>query len=105
MSDDVIESVDEAPICHGCGLISHYVHEDNPLCVDCWNRRNWWQHQGLIRYVTEHGDCKHETPLCPAIRGRDYAMVRDEMVYLDTRRCGRCDGYILFDRFDWRSTV
>lgn len=100
-----IDSVDKAPLCHGCGLISHYVHENAPLCSDCWQRRNWWQHQGMFRYVSKKGDCRHETPRCPALQGRDYKMVKDEMVYLHTRDCKRCDGYILFDQFDWRATA
>lgn len=104
-STERIESVAEAPICLGCGLMSHYVHENTPLCVDCWDRRNWWQHQGMLRYVTEDGDCRHETPLCPAIRGSTHYMVKDEMVYLDTERCERCDGYVLFGEFHFHREV
>lgn len=102
---DKITSVDEAPLCHGCGLISHHVHENTPLCPDCWRRRNWWQHQGLFRYVTRNGDCRHETPLCPSIKGHEYRMVKDEMVYLDTEMCQRCDGYVLFGEFDWKASA
>lgn len=97
-----VAHVGEIPICHGCGLMSHYVHENTPLCVDCWERRNWWQHQGTYRYVTKHGKKRHETPLCPAVRGSDYKMVKDEMVYLHTGRCDRCDGFRLFGKFDRR---
>lgn len=102
MTDDIVESVDEIPLCLGCRLMSHQVHDETPLCVDCWQRRNWWQHQGPYRYVTEHGECRHEDPRCPAVQGHDYKMVKDEMVYLHTRQCPRCDGYKCFGKFDRR---
>lgn len=105
MTVERIASVDDAPLCHGCGLMSHHVHDETPLCPDCWERRNWWQHQGVYRYVTEHGDRRHETPLCPAVQGSVYRMVKDEMVYLERRKCARCEGYVLFDQFDWRQSV
>lgn len=70
MPSDDIDSVADAPLCLGCGLVSHHVHDDTPLCPDCWHRRNLWQHQGQYRYVTSDGECKHETPLCPALDGR-----------------------------------
>jgi hypothetical protein len=105
VSDEPLTSIGGAPICLGCGLISHHVHENTPLCPDCWQRRNRWQHQGMRVYVTEDGDCKHETPLCPAVRGRPYRMAKDEMVYLDTRRCNRCEGFRLFGEFDMRGEV
>jgi len=101
----VVESVDEIPLCLGCGLMSHHIHEETPLCGDCWQRRNWWQHQGMHKHVTKHGDCRHTTPLCPAVQSHEYKMVKDEIVYLDTRDCKRCDGYILFGEFDWRATA
>lgn len=97
-----VAHVGEIPICHGCGLMSHYVHDKAPLCGDCWRRRDLWQHQGMYKYVTENGDCKHETPLCPAVQGSTYYLTKDEMVYLDKQQCGRCDGYVMFDQFDWR---
>jgi hypothetical protein len=46
-------------------------------------------------YVTEHGEEKHETPLCPAVRGRTHYMVcREEVLYaLGERWCETCRQY------------
>jgi len=44
-------------------------------------------------YVTEHGEVKHETPLCPHVRGRThYAVCREEALYIyGERRCSTCE--------------
>jgi len=43
-------------------------------------------------YVTEHGECKHETPLCPHVRGRTHrAICREGALYVYGERwCGTC---------------
>lgn len=101
MTDKTIESVDEAPICHGCGLMSHYIAEDTPICHDCFNRRNWWQGGGPLRVVV-HGGSYHETPLCPAVRNADeWAFWRDESCMHadlggDMDKCVRCHSFNLY---------
>jgi hypothetical protein len=95
-----VATVDEVPVCPGCGLMRRPVHAETALCAECWTRRNRWQHQGPLRFVTEHGDTRHEDPRCPALANADYKMVREEFVYLDTTACTRCDGFVLFDEFD-----
>lgn len=43
-------------------------------------------------YVTRHGEKKHETPLCPHVRGRVHrAMCREDALYAYGERwCGTC---------------
>lgn len=43
-------------------------------------------------YVTEHGEVKHETPLCPHVRGRRHrAMCREDALYVYGERwCQTC---------------
>lgn len=93
-----IQSVDEALICHGCGLVSHYVHDTTHLCGDCWTRRNKWQGGGPLRVVTP-SMTYHETPLCPAVQqASEWRYYRDETcMYADLSgdmdKCVRCHAY------------
>lgn len=90
---NAVESVDEMPVCRACGLMTgEYVHPNNPVCIQCFNRLNWAAHQGMWVYITPNGEKYHETPLCPAIRG-EWQMTRHEVIYLDLSACKWCDGH------------
>lgn len=99
-TDEVVQSVDDIPLCLGCGLMSHPVHDQTRLCVECWDRRNWWQGGGPLRVVT--GDTYHETPLCPSAKqATEWYYWRDEStMYADLAdemdKCIRCHGYRTF---------
>jgi len=43
-------------------------------------------------YVTEHGEHKHDSPLCPHVRGRThYALCREDALFaLGERWCSDC---------------
>lgn len=98
---DRIESVGSAPLCHGCGLMSHLVSEDNPICWDCFNRHNQAVGGGPLRVVTSGGSY-HETPLCPAVRNANgwWYWRDEECCYADLggdlARCRRCYSFRTF---------
>lgn len=102
-----VPSVDDARLCHGCGLMSNrLVADDTPLCWDCFNKRNWWMGGGTLRVVT--GDTYHETPLCPGVEdGETWRYWRDESCMHadladDMDKCYRCHSYRImgFDHYD-----
>lgn len=104
---DIVQSVDDARLCHGCGLMSsRLVAEDTPLCWGCFNRRNAWMGGGTLRVVTS--DTYHETPECPGINdGETWYYWRDEScMHADLAgrmdKCVRCHAYRTFgfDHYD-----
>jgi len=106
---DSVGSVQQVPICPGCGLMSHITHGD--ICVECFNRREGWLGGGLARYVTEHGTY-HETPACPGFgEGKWRTWKDEECCYADLGgdldRCHRCYSYRTFgfDHYDEDATV
>lgn len=60
-ADSPLASVDEAPICPGCGLVSHLTHGN--ICHRCFYRREQWAGDGPTR-VFAPGEDIHATPLC-----------------------------------------
>lgn len=106
-----VQSVDEIPLCHGCGLMSHLSDSESDLCSDCWSKRNWWQGGGPLRVVT--GETYHETPLCPSAKQADkWYYWRDESTMHadlagDMDKCKRCHSYRTFgfDHYSGEDTV
>lgn len=91
-----IQSVDTAPICLGCGLISHLVHPAaQPICWECFNRRERRAGGGMWRVVTASGTV-HETAACPGVKtSAEWWHMKDEdCMYAemagDYERCSRC---------------
>ncbi|ELZ84412.1 hypothetical protein C453_12736 [Haloferax elongans ATCC BAA-1513] len=70
-----VASVDDVPVCPGCGLMAHITHGD--ICVECFDRRERWLGGGAVRVVAHDGDV-HETPLCPDFEGGVWYLWRDE---------------------------
>lgn len=96
-SNAEVAHVEEIPVCHGCGLMSHLIHPDNPICRECFQRGERRAGGGPLRVVTLSGTY-HETPLCPAVRNAsEWRYWRDEdCMYADMwpgddfGKCRRC---------------
>ena len=70
-----VASVDDVPLCPGCGLMAHITHGE--ICGECFQRRETWLGGGLERVVPLEGNI-HETPLCPDFEGGPWALWRNE---------------------------
>ncbi|GGN92188.1 hypothetical protein [Haloarcula pellucida] len=87
----VVETVGEVPVCPTC-LRAFEASKYGPhICEDCWNEHIERKSAGGRRYVTEHGEKKHYSPLCPHVRGSQYRLTSDEScVYGRLGSCGTC---------------
>lgn len=109
---EIVASVADIPLCHGCGLASHYVHPETPICPECFRRAQSRAGGGLLRVVTPAGTY-HETPLCPAVRtASEWRYWRDESCMHadlggDMDKCARCHSFRTFgfDHYDADSAV
>ena len=102
MTNTTISSVDDLPICAGCGLISHleFGAELNELCGECFNRRERWLGGGPIRCVSPVDETYHETPRCPDFPDGQWWHWRDEeCCYAELAgeidRCKTCEYHYL----------
>lgn len=87
----VAESVDDVPVCPTCLRAFEASKYGPDICEDCWDEHISRSGEGGRRYITEHGDKKHYTPLCPHVRGSQYWMTSDEScVYGRRSPCGTC---------------
>ena len=100
-STDDTEGI-EFLLCRGCGLITtEYVHEDNQICWECFNRHNARVAGGPLRVVTSAGTY-HETPLCPGVQqASEWYYWRDEQcMHADLAgnldKCIRCHSFHSF---------
>lgn len=90
-------------ICRGCGFITtEYVHENNHICMQCFQRRERRAGGGPLRVVTT-GQTYHETPRCPAVRqaSRWWFERDEECMYADMyddgfSKCRRCHSASLY---------
>lgn len=71
------ESIQDIPVCPGCGLMSH-IPDPATLCSECHNRRMRRAGGGPLRVITR-SMTYHETPRCPAVQNAgEWRYMRDE---------------------------
>jgi len=89
--EGVAETVDDVPVCPTCLRACTATKYGPVICEGCWSEHIDRSGAGGRRYVTEHGEKKHYSPLCPQIRGSQYRMTSDEeCVYGRLGPCGTC---------------
>jgi len=85
-----LDRLAEAPICPTC-LRASSLDGPKVICEDCWSEHIARSYAGGHRYVAQHGDKKHYTPLCPQLQETQYRLTRDEScVYGRLGPCGTC---------------
>ncbi len=90
-SAGIAETVADVPVCPTCLRAFEASKYGPDICEDCWDEHISRSGAGGRRYITEHGEKKHHSPLCPHVRGSQYWMTSDEScVYGRRGPCGTC---------------
>jgi hypothetical protein len=98
-------SIDEIPVCPGCGLMSHI--EPAGICEECWHRRERRAGGGSI-YIETAAGTTHETARCPGVQAAsEWWHLREESCLYaelagDLRKCVRCHQHSLFGFDEFR---